>query len=780
MSLSQLTFTPEDWNIAQVVVLTGQAGQTAIDVAYTIIAAPAQSGDPKYSGLVAPSVSATNHLISPPAAPTGLVISPDTGASSTDGITDTGTLTLSGELGGAGLSVEVFDETLNVRLSDATVNGTSFTDAISLAAGTHDIRVIAVNEYGQQSAPTDLVVQVILTPPAVTAIGAVSSPRNAPVSSLAVTFSAPIDPTTLMKPGVVLLTLNGVSVATSGLTFTPGSGNTYQISGLPALTTGQGSYVLTFDASKIADLAGNAGTGTETAAWLMDTTAPFSTIDSLPAQSTSTTFQVSASGSDPAAPDGGAPSGIVSFAIYDSTDGGPFAFFATVTPANPSASFNGLEGHTYGFYSIATDNAGNVQTTPSAAQQTVQIISSLNVTAIAPVSPNPRNMAVSSVDVTFSSPINLAAFSDSALTLIDNNGSNLITNAVTVSLVSGSTYQIAGLSGLTSAEGKYTLTVNSSLIQDADGNLGTNSLSTSWLMDTTPPTSTINSLPAQTTSTSFSVSVTSNDPSGSNGSTASGVASIAIYDSTDGGPFTFLATVTVASPSVSFTGEGGHTYGFYSIATDNAGNVQPTPSAAQQTVQILASLNVTAIAPVSPNPRNTAVSSVDVTFSSPINLAAFSDSALTLIDNNGSNLITNAVTVSLVSGSTYQIAGLSGLTSAEGKYTLTVNSSSIQDADGNVGTNSLSTSWLMDTTPPTSTVSTLPAQTTSMSFNVSVTSNDPSGPNGSTASGVASIAIYDSTDGGPFTFLATVTSRKSVRIVHWPGRPYLRLLQHRH
>ena len=196
------------------------------------------------------------------------------------------------------------------------------------------------------------------------------------------------------------------------------------------------------------------------------------------------------------------------------------------------------------------------------------------------------------------------------MTLTDNNGANLITSAVSVSLVSGSTYQISGLSGLTAAEGHYTIAVNSALIKDAYGNLGTNSDSTSWLMDTTPPISTVSALPAQTTSTNFSVAVDSNDPSGSNGSTPSGVASIAIYDSTDGGPFTILATVTPANPSASFTGIAGHTYGFYSIATDYAGNVQGTPAVAEQIVQILSPLSVISVTAVSPNPRNTAVSSV--------------------------------------------------------------------------------------------------------------------------------------------------------------------------
>ncbi len=78
----------------------------------------------------------------------------------------------------------------------------------------------------------------------------------------------------------------------------------------------------------------------------------------------------------------------------------------------------------------------------------------------------------------------------------------------------------------------------------------------------------------------------------------------------------------------------------FGIATDNAGNVQPTPTAAQATTEIVGGLSVSSIAAVSPNPRNSTVSSIDVTFSEPVNLTTFTDSALTLTDNGGPNLIT--------------------------------------------------------------------------------------------------------------------------------------------
>ena len=220
-------------------------------------------------------------------------------------------------------------------------------------------------------------------------------------------------------------------------------------------------------------------------------------------------------------------SGIASYDIYVSDDGGPFTPFLIGT-TQTSATFTGVVGHTYGFYSVATDNVGNVQPTPASAQATTTVVNPVTITSIAAVSPNSRNTPVSGIDVTFSAPIGSTSLTPAALSLTDNGGANLITSSVPISLVSGSTYEIGGLSGLTAAEGTYTLTVNGSGIQDPYGNSGSGTMSTSWLMDTTPPTSTVGSLPAQTTSTSFLVSASGSDPSGSNGSTPSGIASFSI------------------------------------------------------------------------------------------------------------------------------------------------------------------------------------------------------------------------------------------------------------
>ena len=72
------------------------------------------------------------------------------------------------------------------------------------------------------------------------------------------------------------------------------------------------------------------------------------------------------SGTDP----GG--SGIASYSIYASENGRAFAPFLTDT-TEPTATFFGQSGNTYAFYSVATDNVGNIQSTPTTAQVTATV-----------------------------------------------------------------------------------------------------------------------------------------------------------------------------------------------------------------------------------------------------------------------------------------------------------------------------------------------------------------------------------------------------------------------
>src|SRR5262249_34030405 len=58
---------------------------------------------------------------------------------------------------------------------------------------------------------------------------------------------------------------------------------------------------------------------------------------------------------------------------------GPFVVWLTGT-IQTSATYTGVVGHTYGFYSVATDNVGNREATPSAAQATTTATNSTTIT----------------------------------------------------------------------------------------------------------------------------------------------------------------------------------------------------------------------------------------------------------------------------------------------------------------------------------------------------------------------------------------------------------------
>jgi hypothetical protein len=100
-----------------------------------------------------------------------------------------------------------------------------------------------------------------------------------------------------------------------------------------------------------------------------------------------------------------------------------------------------------------------------------------------------------------------------------------------------------------------------------------------WLntIDNTPPISQVAALPPTETAASFKIQWSGTDQ-------GSGIQDYTIYASDSGGPFiAFL--VNTAATSASFTGEAGHTYGFYSIARDLVGNVENPKTAAEATTQ---------------------------------------------------------------------------------------------------------------------------------------------------------------------------------------------------
>ena len=121
-----------------------------------------------------------------------------------------------------------------------------------------------------------------------------------------------------------------------------------------------------------------------------------------------------------------------------------------------------------------------------------------------------------------------------------------------------------------------------SIAADNAGNLKPTptGIQSSTMVDTTPPTSGVSPLPSSEPFTSFSVTWSGQDNAG-----GSGIGSYDLYVSDNGGIFTHWLTGTTQT-SATFMGINGHSYTFYSLAVNKAGNIQATTMQATTTTQI--------------------------------------------------------------------------------------------------------------------------------------------------------------------------------------------------
>ncbi|MGC9318673.1 MAG: DUF7619 domain-containing protein [Armatimonadota bacterium] len=131
-------------------------------------------------------------------------------------------------------------------------------------------------------------------------------------------------------------------------------------SGLPEGTVIENAADITFDTNE--PLTTNAVTNT------IDSGAPTSSVTDLPPTSEETEFELSWAGSDDEQ-----GSGLAEYDIFVSDNGRPYDVWVANTSA-ASETFTASAGHTYRFYSIARDNAGNVEETPAEPDATVVVI----------------------------------------------------------------------------------------------------------------------------------------------------------------------------------------------------------------------------------------------------------------------------------------------------------------------------------------------------------------------------------------------------------------------
>lgn len=104
----------------------------------------------------------------------------------------------------------------------------------------------------------------------------------------------------------------------------------------------------------------------------MDAALPSSSVQELPEATSDSAFAVEWSGQDPSG------SGVHSYSVFVSKDGGSFQPWRTGTPAT-SDTFDAELGYTYRFYSLARDTAGNLEPGKSSAEASIQVGQTVSV-----------------------------------------------------------------------------------------------------------------------------------------------------------------------------------------------------------------------------------------------------------------------------------------------------------------------------------------------------------------------------------------------------------------
>ncbi|MFN6579144.1 MAG: putative Ig domain-containing protein, partial [Aulosira sp. ZfuVER01] len=142
----------------------------------------------------------------------------------------------------------------------------------------------------------------------------------------------------------------------------------------------------------------------------LDAGQPSSTVEALPEVVSQPEFFVKWSGNDD-----NNGSGIASYDVYVSENGGNFTLWLNDTTLT-EATYLGQPGKTYAFYTVAVDNTGNIQSTPTTAQATTKVAGVANQPPTV-ASPIADQSATEDTIFTFAIPENTFTDADAGDTL---------------------------------------------------------------------------------------------------------------------------------------------------------------------------------------------------------------------------------------------------------------------------------------------------------------------------------------------------------------------------
>lgn len=182
----------------------------------------------------------------------------------------------------------------------------------------------------------------------------------------------------------------------------------------------------------------------------LDSGKPSSTVSTLPATTDTNDFLVRWSGTDDAN-----GSALATYTIYVSIEGGEFQAWLEDTILT-EATYTGQPGRSYAFYSIAKDNAGNVEVAPDVPDAQIRVAGSVST---------PGTLAFSASQF----QLNEDGTPIAAVTLTRTDGSNGAVSA-TINLTDGTATALGDYPNssivVTFADGETTKTVNIPLVND--------------------------------------------------------------------------------------------------------------------------------------------------------------------------------------------------------------------------------------------------------------------------------------------------------------------------
>jgi len=542
-------------------------------------------------------------------------------------------------------------------------------------------------------------------PPTATVGPVAPDPRNTAVDSISIVFSEAVNGFDLAD---LSLTRGGVAVSLAGAALSSGNNIAWTLSGLGALTSADGVYVLTLSAagSGITDALGNVMIANASDTWTLDATAPTAAIAPVtPDPRNSPVSAITINFSE-------AVNGFGLGALSLARNGTPVSLSGATlsTSDNRTWTLGNLSGMTSasGTYLLTLSSTGITDGTGNAlaagAEESWTTDATAPTVAITPVTPDPRNSAVDSVTIVFSEPVGGVDVGDFTLT---RNGSAVTLSGASVGSADGITWTLGGLSTVTGVTGSYVLRLvaTGSGIADAVGNPLAADASDTFVVDLIKPTFVVGPvIPANRNTAVGSLPIVFSEPVngfdvGDLTLTRNGVVvplTGASLSSGDGAAYTLagLSSLTgqAGSYRISFNAANTGVKDLAGNSTDRAGSTTYADFVIDLTSP------TASITPVAPDPRNSAVTSIQIVFSEPVLNFDVSDLSLT---RDGIALGLSGASLSTTDGASFTLNGLGAATGLSGDYTLTLNVSDIADAAGNALAAGASESWKTDATAPT-------------------------------------------------------------------------------